>query len=296
MKKQIQGSLYLITATIIWGVSFVAQSVGMDHIGPVTFQAIRSLLAIVGLLPIIFFMDLGKKDGKNYFTRWADKRLWIAGTLCGIPLWIASIWQQIGLVDTDAGKSAFLTAMYIVMVPIISIFLKKKPSKMVPISVGLAVIGLYCLCGVGVTGIRMSDLMLIGCALMFAVQIILIDILAPGVDGVRMNAIQALVCAVLSAVLMVFTEQPTWSGIAACWLPLAYAGILSMGVGFSLQILGQQKLPPSTASLLLSMESVFALLAGCIILKEPLGLWKGIGCVLMFAAVILCQLPEKKKA
>lgn len=296
MNKKIQGIGMLLLATIIWGSAFVAQSVGMDHIGPFTFQAVRCLLAVIGLLPVIAIADIFKKDGKNFLSRWKDKKLWKAGILCGIPLFLACNLQQLGIVDTDAGKSAFLTAMYIVIVPIIGIFLKRKPSKMIPVSVVLAVVGLYCLSCVGVTSVSIGDLFLLACALMFAVQIIFVDIFAVGVDALRLNAIQALVCAVLSAAVMIFTEQPTWSGIAQCWLPLAYAGFLSMGAAYSLQIIGQQNLPPTPASLIMSLESVFAVLFGCLILKETLTTWEIVGCVLVFAAVILSQIPDKKKA
>lgn len=294
MKKQLRSSICLLLATMIWGSTFVAQSVGMDHIGPFTFQAVRCVLAVIGLVPVIAIADRRKNDGKTFFSRWADKKLWKAGILCGIPLFLACNLQQLGLVDTDAGKSAFLTAMYIVIVPIFGIFLKKKPSKMIPVSVLLAVGGLYCLSCVGVTTISTGDLLLLGCAFMFAVQIIFVDLFADSVDPLRLNTIQALVCAVLSGIIMVFTEEPSWQTILPCWLPLAYAGFLSMGAAYSLQIIGQQHIQPSAASLIMSLESVFAVLCGCLILKETLTKWEILGCVLVFAAVILSQLPEKK--
>lgn len=296
MKKQLSGSLMLVLATVIWGSAFVAQSVGMDHIGPFTFQAVRCALAVIGLLPVIAIADRFRHDGKTFFSRWADKKLWKAGILCGIPLFLACNLQQVGLVDTDAGKSAFLTAMYIVIVPIIGIFRKEKPSIMIPVSVVLAVVGLYCLSCVGVTSVSRGDLLLLGCALMFAVQITFIDMFGQGLDAMRINLIQSLVCAVLSTVVMLFTEQPTWQGISDCWLPLAYAGFLSMGIAYSLQIVGQKALKPSIASLIMSLESVFAVLFGWLFLKESLSTWEGIGCILVFAAVILAQLPVPKKA
>ena len=296
MKKQLSGSLMLVLATVIWGSAFVAQSVGMDHIGPFTFQAVRCALAVIGLLPVIAIADRFRHDGKTFFSRWADKKLWKAGILCGIPLFLACNLQQVGLVDTDAGKSAFLTAMYIVIVPIIGIFRKEKPSIMIPVSVVLAVAGLYCLSCVGVTSVSRGDLLLLCCALMFAVQITFIDMFGQGLDAMRINLIQSLVCAVLSAVVMFFTEQPTWKSISDCWLPLAYAGFLSMGIAYSLQIVGQKALKPSIASLIMSLESVFAVLFGWLFLKESLSAWEGIGCILVFAAVILAQLPVPKKA
>lgn len=295
MKKQLKGSIFLLLATIIWGSAFVSQSVGMEHIGPFTFQTVRCFLAVVGLLPVILLSDRRKSDGKSFVSRWVDPKLWKAGLLCGIPLFLACNLQQVGLVDTDAGKSGFLTAMYIVIVPVIGIFLKKKPTIMVPISVALAVAGLYCLSCVGVTQISVGDLLTIGCAFMFAVQIIFVDIFARDVDALRLNAIQALVCAVLSAAVMVFTEQPSWQAIFACGLPLAHAGFLSMGAAYSLQILGQQDLEPTAASLIMSLESVFAVIFGALMLHETMTGWETLGCTLVFIAVILSQIPVKTK-
>ncbi len=293
MRKQLKGSLCLLTTTIIWGSAFVAQSVGMDHIGPFTFQAIRCLLAVIGLVPVILLTDRSKKDDKTFITRWCDKTLWKAGILCGIPLFLACNLQQLGIVDTDAGKSAFLTAMYIIIVPLIGIFLKQKPSKLIPFCVVLAVAGLYCLCCVGVTAVSIADLYLLGCAFMFAVQIIFIDIFAGSADALRLNAIQAAVCAVLSSVVVVFTEKVQWQSIIQCALPLCYAGFLSMGAAYSLQIIGQKSLEPTTASLIMSLESVFAVVFGGLILGEKLSFWEIVGCILVFTAVILSQIPLK---
>lgn len=295
MKKQLKGSILLLLATIIWGSAFVSQSVGMDHIGPFTFQAVRCWLAIIGLVPVIAIADLKKQDGKTFKSRWLDKKLWKAGLLCGVPLFLACNLQQIGLVDTDAGKSGFLTAMYIVIVPVIGIFLKRKPTIMVPISVTLAVVGLYFLSCMGVTQISTGDLLTIGCAVMFAVQITLVDIFAGEMDALRLNTIQSLVCAVLSTVIMFLTEKPEWQAISACWLPLAHVGFLSMGAAYSLQILGQKDLEPTTASLIMSLESVFAVICGVLFLHETMTKWEIIGCVLVFAAVILSQIPVPTK-
>ncbi len=292
-----KGSLSIIIATIIWGSTFVAQSVGMDHIGPFTFQAARCLLGGLFLLPIIAIADrfTNTGDGKNFFSRWCDKRLWKAGLFCGAPLFVATNLQQMGIVDTDAGKSAFLTAMYIVFVPILGIFRGQKPSKWIPLSVLLGVVGLYFLSCVGVTTIATGDLLLLGCAVAFAVQILCVDIFANAVDCLRLNCISSFLCAALSGLVMVFTETPTWAGISGCFGALAYAGFLSMGIAYSLQNIGQKDLPPATASLLMSMESVFAVLAGWLVLGERLTKWEGLGCVLVFSAVILSQLPDKKK-
>ncbi len=295
MKKQLKGSIAIIIATIIWGSTFVAQSIGMDHIGPFTFQAARCLLGGLFLLPVIAVADRvsPKQDGKTFVTRWWDRTLWIAAILCSIPLFIAVNLQQMAIVDTDAGKSAFLTAMYIVFVPILGIFRGQKPSKWIPVSVLLGVAGLYFLSCVGVTSIAVGDLLLLGCALAFAVQILFVDMFARRVDCLRLNCINCLLCAVMSSIVMVFAEEPTWAGIQSSFGAVAYAGILSMGIAYSLQIIGQKDLQPATASLLMSLESVFAVLSGWLVLQERLTLWEGIGCILVFAAVILSQLPEK---
>ncbi len=295
MNKKLRGSIFLLLATLIWGSAFVSQSVGMDHIGPFTFQAVRCLIAVVGLLPVILIADKKRQDGKNFFSRWADTKLWKAGLLCGIPLFLACNLQQVGLVDTDAGKSGFLTAMYIVIVPIIGLLRKKKLSVMAPISVLLAVMGLYFLSCIGVSQIHTGDLLTLGCAFMFAVQITFIDMFADSVDALRLNAIQALICSALSAVIMVFTEKPTWSAITDCALPLAHAGFLSMGIAYALQILGQQNLEPTAASLIMSLESVFAVIFGALLLHETMTGWEILGCVLVFMAVILSQLPVEIK-
>ena len=297
MKKQLKGSLSIIAATIIWGSTFVAQSVGMDHIGPFTFQAVRCLLGGLILLPIIAIADRFSHtaDDKNFFSRWREKKLWKAGLLCGTPLFIAMNLQQMGMVYTDAGKAGFLTAMYIVFVPILGIFIGQKPSKWIPLSVLLGVTGLYLLSCVGVTQISTGDLLLLGCALAFAVQILCVDKFASQVDCLRLNCINAFLCAALSGILVIFTEEPTLESIINCSGSLAYAGALSTAIAYSLQNIGQRDLPPTTASLLMSMESVFAVLSGWLVLSERLTLWEGLGCVLVFIAVILSQIPDKTK-
>jgi drug/metabolite transporter (DMT)-like permease len=295
MKKTIQGCLTLLVTTVIWGCAFVAQSVGMDHIGPFTFQAVRSLLAVLTLLPVIYLFDLKKKDNLTYIRRWHNRKLWKAGTLCGIALFIASGAQQVGLIDTDAGKAGFLTSMYIVIVPFIGLFFRKRMSPATVFGVIVAVAGLYLLSGAGATGIAPGDALMILCAFAFAVQIVLVERLGIDMDGLRLNCIQCLVCSVLSALVVVFTETPTWSSLADCALPLAYAGCLSMGVAYSLQIIGQQKLDAVPASIIMSLESVFAALAGWLLLHERMSQRELLGCGLLFTAVILSQIPSKRK-
>lgn len=291
MKKNLLGSISLLLATVIWGSAFVAQSVGMDHVGPYTFQAIRCAMAAIGLVPVIAIFDAGKNDGKSFISRFADKKLWMAGVLAGIPLCFAANLQQIGILYTDAGKSAFLTAMYIIFVPLIGIFLKQRPSPMIPVCVLLAAIGLYFLSYAGVSGINIGDICLLLCALAFAVQITVIDRFAQIVDPLRLNCIQAGVCAAGSALVMLFTETPTLDGIAGSWWPMCYAGFLSMGVAYSLQIIGQKHLDPAPASLIMSLESVFAALSGWLFLQETMTFEESVGCILVFLAVILSQIP-----
>lgn len=293
MNKKLMGSIFLVLATIIWGSAFVSQSIAMKYLGPFSFQAIRCWLAVIGLIAVIALFDRFSKEHGSFFKKWADKKLWLAGILCGIPLFLACNLQQLGLVDTDPGKSGFLTAMYIVIVPIIGIFRKQKPSIMVPVSVVLAVIGLYCLSCIGVTSISKGDLLLLACALMFAVQITFVDMFVSSVDALRLNTIQALVCAVLSSLIATFTEQVSWQGVWDCALPLAHVGFLSMGAAYALQILGQKHLEPTVSSLIMSLESVFAVIFEMIILKQFMTGWETIGCVLVFLAVILSQIPVK---
>ena len=295
MKRTIQGCLILLLTTVIWGCAFVAQSVGMDHIGPFTFQAVRCLLGVLALLPVIFLFDLKKTDGKNYISRWCDPKLWKAGILCGIALFVASGAQQVGLIDTDAGKAGFLTSMYIVIVPFLGLFFRKKLSPATVLGVLVAVAGLYLVSGAGATGMAPSDMLMILCAFAFAVQIVLVERLGMDMDGLRLNCVQCLVCSVLSAVVMAFTETPVLGDLINCALPLAYAGCLSMGVAYSLQIIGQQKVDSVPAAIIMSLESVFAALAGWLLLNERMSPRELIGCALLFTAVILSQIPTKKK-
>lgn len=291
MKKQLQGSALLSLATLIWGTAFIAQSVGMDHIGPFTFQAARCTLAVIGMLVVIWLLD--KKAGRSFLDGWKDKRLWKAGLLCGVPLFLACDLQQLGLVYTTAGKAGFLTAMYIVMVPILGVFIKRKLSFMTPISVSIAVVGLYLLSFSGNAQINIGDILMLICAVMFAVQILAVDHFAADVDAVRLNCIQAGVVAVLSSVITVFTEDVQMSALLDCWLPLCYTGFLSMGVAYSLQIIGQKHVEPTAAALIMSLEAVFAALFGWLLLKEVMTLSEILGCVMIFIAVVLSQIPVK---
>jgi drug/metabolite transporter (DMT)-like permease len=267
----------------------------MDYIGPFTFQAIRCFLGVLTLLPVIFLFDLKKKDGQTFISRWRCRKLWTTGFWCGCALFVASGLQQVGLIYTDAGKAGFLTAMYIVIVPFCGLFFRKKIAKTTLISVVVAVAGLYLISGAGISAINIGDILILFCAVAFAVQITLIDRLGGELDGLRLNCIQCLVCASISAVIMLFTETIDTQNILACTVPLLYAGCLSMGAAYSMQILGQQKVDSVPAALIMSLESVFAVLSGWLLLQERLTPRELGGCVLLFCAVILSQLPVKSK-
>lgn len=291
MKKQFSGVFALLGATVIWGSAFIAQSVGMDKIGPFTFQAVRCFLAVVFLFPASALFSRGKPFWKS----WADPALWRSGIICGLALFAASSLQQIGLVYTDAGKAGFLTAMYIVFVPFLGLFVGRKPGRNALLSLIPAIVGLYLLSCTSVSGINKGDVLLLLCAVAFSVQILLIDRHCAGLDGLKLNCIQALVVAVLSVPWALLTETVDASRIVSCWLPLGYAGVLSMGVAYTLQIVGQKRVSPSAAALLMSLESVFAALFGWLLLHETMTRAEELGCVLVFAAVVISQLPEKKE-
>ena len=291
MKKQLSGVIALLGATVIWGSAFIAQSVGMDKIGPFTFQAVRCFLAVVFLFPASALFS----KGKPFWKSWADPALWRSGVICGLALFAASSLQQIGLVYTDAGKAGFLTAMYIVFVPFLGLFLGQRPGRNALLSLIPAIVGLYLLSCTSVSGINKGDVLLLLCAVAFSVQILLIDRHCAGLDGLKLNCIQALVVTVLSVPWALLTETVDASRIASCWLPLGYAGILSMGVAYTLQIVGQKRVTPSAAALLMSLESVFAALFGWLLLHETMTRAEELGCALVFAAVVISQLPEKKK-
>lgn len=295
MKEQLKGSIALLTCTVIWGFAFIAQSVGMDLIGPFTFQMVRCALAVAFLIPCSFVLDLRKCSMKASAEKWQNPQLWKAGILCGCALFVASSLQQVGLVYTDAGKAGFITAMYIVLVPVFGLFLGKKVPKRAILSVLLAVVGLYLLSCLGVTEVNIGDLLIMGCAMAFAVQILCIDHLAAELDGFRLNCIQALTVAVISLPFVLLTEKVDMQNLLNCTVPLLFAGVLSMGVAYSLQIVGQKSLEPTTASLIMSLESVFAVLGGWWLLNERMAAHELTGCVLVFAAVVISQLPEKKK-
>lgn len=292
MKNKLRGSLAILVATVIWGSAFIAQSVGMDYIGPFTFQTMRSVLAVPFLIIVIFLIE---RSPAKSIEKWLEPDLWKAGLPCGVALFIAAGLQQMGIVHTTAGKAGFITAMYIVLVPILGVFLRKKPPFTAWIGVLLAVAGLYLLSCVGVTQVNIGDLYLLGCALGYAVQITLVDQMGISVDGLRLNCVQSLFCGIFSGIVMFLTEDVVISNILSCWIPLVYAGIFSLGIAFSLQIIGQKHLEPTPAALIMSLESVFAVLFGWLLLHERMSTAELCGCALVFCAVILSQIPAKEK-
>ena len=296
MKQQIKSSLILLLTATIWGVAFVAQSVGMEYIGPFTFNAIRCVLGGLVLIPVILVLKKKKETGAENQEKEDKKTLWAGGIACGVILCIASNLQQFGIMEASVGKSGFFTALYIVMIPVIGIFIGKRPGIKLWVCVALAVVGMYLLCMKdGSFTIERADIMLLLCALAFSFHILVVDYFSPKVDGVKMSCIQFFVCGVLSAVGMLFTETPDISNIQAAWLPLLYAGLLSCGVGYTLQIVGQKGINPVIASLIMSLESVISALAGWVILGQVLSPKEILGCVLMFVAIIITQIPIGNK-
>lgn len=296
MKHRSANNLLLILTAFIWGSAFVAQSVGMDYLGPFTFNSIRCLMGGIVLLPVIYLVNRGKKEEKRLSVQQKKQRkktLVIGGICCGLALACGSSLQQIGLMYTTAGKAGFITALYIVIVPVMGLFLGKKAGLRTWAGVVLAVLGLYFLCITDGFSIAKGDFYVLICAIAFSVHILVIDYFSPKVDGVCLSCIQFFVCGILCAVPMLLSEQPKIVEIAAAWLPLVYAGVLSCGVAYTLQIVAQKNTDPAVASLLLSLESVFSVLAGWVVLGERLTIREMTGCVLVFVAVILAQLPEK---
>ncbi len=303
MKKAnpVRQIVFPLLAAFIWGTAFVAQDMCADVIEPMTFNAIRSYVAVVVLIIIIAIFNKLSKD-KTQRTdeekRHDRKQLIIGGFCCGTALAVAANFQQAGIgAGTDAGKAGFITALYIVLVPIGGLFLKKKVSLPVWISVAIAVVALYLLCITGSFTLALGDLLILLCALFFAVHILVIDHFTATVDGMKLSCVQFLVAALWSTLGMIIFEHPDWPAILSCALPILYVGIFSSGVAYTLQILAQKGSNPTVVTLLLSMESVFAVISGAIILHQRMTGREYLGCLLMLIAVILAQIsfPEKKK-
>lgn len=302
--KKIRNSFLLVVTALIWGIAFVAQSEGGDAVGPYTFNCLRSIMGGIVLIPVILVMDKLGITSKKPKTKEDKKTLLTGGILCGIALCFATNVQQLGLYfGTPAGKAGFLTACYILLVPIIGLFFKKKCGWNIWIGVFITLIGLYLLCMNGSASIQFSDLLVILCAFIFSGHILIVDRFSPLTDGVRMSCIQFFVCGILTAIPMFIVDmEHSIAGIKASltafnspasWIPLLYAGILSCGVAYTLQIVGQEGLNPTIASLIMSLESVFSVIAGWVILGQSLGSRELLGCALIFVAIVLAQIPVR---
>lgn len=314
MKKKLKGNLLILTA-FIWGSSFVAQKSGMELIGPMAFNGIRTLIGGIVLIPAIMLLnnmkarnnlqptdntaELSRKDkGKE------KKLLIIGGFCCGIVLLIASTLQQIGIYYTTVGKSGFITALYVVLVPICGLFLGKRVRPVIWLCVLASAIGLYLLCMPvkgGFGHINKGDFLILLSAFCLTGHILIIDYFSPKVDGVKLSCIQFFVAGILSIIFMfpgdpaLGFDLPTLSTLLDSWLPILYAGVLSCGVAYTLQIVAQADTDPTVASMILCLESVFAVIAGMIILKESMSIREIAGCVIMFAAIVVSQLPAKEE-
>lgn len=296
--SELKGNLLLMLTALIWGCAFVAQSVSMDYIGPFTFQSVRSLLGAAVLVPVFLILDASKKKAGTYQAPTGEekKTLLIAGIVCGCIMTVAANLQQIGIQYTSAGKAGFITAMYILIVPVLGLFLKKKVPGRIWLCILIAVVGLYLLSVTeGFSSISKGDVYVLLCALAFSFHIMAVDHYAPLVDGVRLSSIQFLICGVLSGILMFLFEEPNLENILNAAVPILYAGIMSCGVAYTLQIIGQKYTRPTIASLIMSLESVFAVLAGIVVLREIPTARETMGCVLMFLAIIIAQLPSRRE-
>ena len=292
--NRVRQNVLPVLAALIWGTAFVAQSVGADYVEPFTFNAARSAIAFVFLL-ILCLVRRGMQKGivESATKSWKD--LAVGGLCCGVALTVATNLQQKGLETTTSGKAGFITALYIVIVPIVGIFMKKKAPRTLLISVPLAVAGLYCLCITEDFSVTEGDFYVFLCAICFSAHILVIDHFTQKVDGVELSCAQFLVVTVLSSVGMIVSENPSLEAVGMCIWPILYVGVFSSGVAYTLQILAQKDSNPTVVSLLLSLESVFATLAGAIILHDQMSGKEYLGCVLMLVAVVLAQLPEREK-
>ena len=287
-------TLALLVCAAIWGSAFVAQSVGAEYVGAFTFLAVRNWIAVVFLIPVIYVRDtILRKRGRPSVrpaNRTQRRFLLMGGAACGFFLCAASAFQQVGILYTTTAKAGFITALYVVIVPILSVFFGKSVKSRIWMCVALAVLGLYLLCMRGELSLSFGDGVVLVCAFLFACQIMTVDYFAPQVDTVRLSQTQFLVTALLSTVCMFFFEDLSTDSLIKALPSIAYAGVMSSGVAYTLQIIGQQNLNPAIASITMSLESVFAALAGWIVLGQSMTVRELAGCVLMFAAIILAQL------
>ena len=290
--------LLLLTA-FIWGTAFVAQRKGMEYIGPFTFNGIRCLIGALFLVPLVVFtVKFARKAGtedpaalRNHSSR---RSLLIGGLLCGLLMFTASSLQQYGMVFTTAGKAGFITAMYIIIVPILGLFIGKKVRPILWLCVALAIAGLFLLTMKEDLTVSPGDLLVLACALFFSLHILVIDYYTVRTNAVGLSAVQLFITGILSIPCIILFEKVDWNMVLECAIPILYAGVMSCGVAYTLQIVAQKFTEPTLASLVLSLESVFAVLAGVVVLGEVISMRELTGCILMFVAIILAQLPEKK--
>lgn len=306
-KFVLRQSLILFLTASIWGVAFVAQSVGLDYVEPFTFIAVRNYIGALVLIPCIMIIErlgVGENDSPKASGGEEQKKkikddpqiLLIGGICCGICLFTASSFQQIGLKYTTVGKAGFITAMYMLLVPIFGVFMGKKLNMRICTAVAMAVVGMYFLCiGQNELYLQKGDLLELVCAVGFTFHILVIDHFSPKVNGVKLSCVQFIVCALLSTVFMFIFESPDPRLIMQAWVPVLYAGVMSSGVAYTLQIIGQKGMNPTVASIILSLESVVSVLAGWIILDQKLSAREIFGCALAFAAIVIVQLPSSKK-
>ena len=286
MDNSAKGAACLLIGALIWGVAFVAQRVGMDYVGPYTFNAVRCLLGSLVLIPVVFALN-----GRKEKTDRSDRSVLLQGGIaCGVFLCIASNFQQVGLKYTSVGKAGFITALYIVIVPLFGIILGKAAGVRIWISVALAVAGMYLLCMTDALTLGKGDLLELICAFAFAFQILAVDHYSRLTGGPALACLEFLVCGLLTLIPMFLFERPSLQGIYAARVPILYAGVLSCGVAYTLQIIGQRNLKPAVASLIMSLESVISVIAGWLILGQRLTLREIIGSAVMFAAILLAQM------
>lgn len=290
-KTSLRSNLLLFLTAVIWGVAFVAQSAGMEYVGPFTFNAVRSVIGGIVLIPCIFILNRGKQNRQR--SRQGRRDLIRGGICCGIFLAAASSFQQFGIQHTSVGKAGFITALYILLVPLLGLLFGKRVSRRVWIAVAIAVLGMYLLCVNEGFSIAFGDLLVMVCALLFAVHILVVDYFSPRADGVQLSCIQFFTCGLICAVGMFLFEKPSFQQILTAWMPVLYAGVMSCGVAYTFQIIGQRDTDPTVASLILSLESVVSVLAGWLLLHQALSLRELGGCALVFCAIVLAQLPDK---
>ena len=299
--SKLKGNMILLLTAVVWGISFISQSKGVELISPVTFNGVRCMLGSVVLIPVILFLDYNKKK-KGISVQKIDKTLLLGGLICGTFLCLASTVLTAGMLNTTPGKSGFITALYMIIIPIIGLFIGKRPSIAVIVSVLIATVGMYLMCIDSAFSINKGDVLTLLCAFLFSGHNLAIDYFSPKVDGVKLACLQFFVSGALNLIYMFLFEKPELSPILNCWASIGYSGIMSCGVAYTLQIVGQKYTDPTSASIIMSLESVFATLSTVILISLGWNLTGGaltireiLGCVLMFIAIILVQLPEKKK-